>query len=1155
RWNVQRLVPAKAEVEGEQAKVGFQLVILLDDITLRDGGLELVLPNTTYNVAEIELDAAAKIESGAQQIELNRLSLRLPDRDLHLRRSEAKVRYVAAGQRIEVDGLHLETAASKLHGHVDAELKGGDFDIAVDIDNLSAAEIRRITGGELPVADVRGVVRAQGPANAIAIDGSRLHSAEAELRGTGRLDLDNPKLGYDLTLTIAKLDAQALLGPARPQTEINGAVKVTGSGFRPEEIAATFDVALHDSVVQQTRFEQLGAQGSFVERKLKAEATARTAMGNALLSAAVDLAQQSYEVKLTADQFDTTPFVNRPELRGRINGTVTVSGTGFDPDTARASATVQIAGSNVGAIEVRSLQVNAALADALLTVQQLTLDTNAASAEASGQIELKQALQRNADATAAQLRYHLQVKDLAPLARLANIEKASGALTLNGTASGRLRALDVEATLDGQKITIQGTEIARLETRISGRQLGDPHATAEVQADVAGLRAGGRSFRTAQVKADWAQHSQQEGTLRLEVAAVESDEQRHSLQGTAEIAPNESRVLLQRLSLAIADQDWATTGESRLVWRKGRLQIEGLELRSDAGGLFRVEGEGGTNGAQDLRLTVSGVALEPLLGPSQKGVSGTAAVRVELRGSAAQPSVTANVEIADLTTADIRYQEVQAELLVEQGTAALIARVVQSGDNQLALDAQVPLRLALSPFRYELGESLSGTLRAAEIDLAFLDPLLPPVSNLGGTFNATLTLGGTLREPQIDGSLAIRDGRAYVVPVGLKYDPIQLQLQVQGERIAIETLRITSGDGNLTGAGTLERGADGIAGDVTLTLESFPLFDNRYGEGSTNGSLRIRGSAAAPMVEGRFDLDRLMIKIPEKLPGGVRPPDPTIQVIGPNAAVIETAAAGIEPAEGVAAEAEAEAEVPRVGIYERATVKVDVRVTNNAWLRRSDTDIELRGSLTISKEPEQPLSVAGVINTVRGWYTFQGRKFTVEEGEVNLSGQGFDPLLNIVAVYTAGEYTIRARIGGSVTKPTIKLESEPTLDQADILSVLLFGKPASALNQGESDALRTQAVAVASSYVAAEFRQSVASALGVDTLEVTPGTEGMASTSASVGKYVTEDIFVSLAHKFADQQTVEELTIQYFLSRAWTIETSADTRGDSGIDIFWRRRY
>jgi hypothetical protein len=47
---------------------------------------------------------------------------------------------------------------------------------------------------------------------------------------------------------------------------------------------------------------------------------------------------------------------------------------------------------------------------------------------------------------------------------------------------------------------------------------------------------------------------------------------------------------------------------------------------------------------------------------------------------------------------------------------------------------------------------------------------------------------------------------------------------------------------------------------------------------------------------------------------------------------------------------------------------------------------------------------------------------------------------------------------------------------------------------------------------------------------------------------------VSLAHRFA-KQGVQEIRVEYTVNPHWSVETSADTLGDSGLDVFWKNRY
>src|SRR5262245_62247675 len=115
-----------------------------------------------------------------------------------------------------------------------------------------------------------------------------------------------------------------------------------------------------------------------------------------------------------------------------------------------------------------------------------------------------------------------------------------------------------------------------------------------------------------------------------------------------------------------------------------------------------------------------------------------------------------------------------------------------------------------------------------------------------------------------------------------------------------------------------------------------------------------------------------------------------------------------------------------------------------------------------------------MIRTLAGLYVFQGRRLTLDQGTITFTGgTPIRPLFDIVAIYRSGEYRIEVHIAGSSEKPTLTLTSDPPLEQADILSVLLFGKPAHELGRGQSLALQQQALQLAAGYAMPALRTSV----------------------------------------------------------------------------------
>ena len=199
--------------------------------------------------------------------------------------------------------------------------------------------------------------------------------------------------------------------------------------------------------------------------------------------------------------------------------------------------------------------------------------------------------------------------------------------------------------------------------------------------------------------------------------------------------------------------------------------------------------------------------------------------------------------------------------------------------------------------------------------------------------------------------------------------------------------------------------------------------------------------------------------------------------------------------------------------------------------------------------------MTGRIRLLRGWYAFQGRRFDIDEGTVSFHGEAPpEPTFNVTASHRADLYIVTVHVEGSGDKPTLTLSSDPPLEQADILAVLLFGKPAAGLGTSQAAGLQDKALDLAAGYVMPELRTSVMNTLGLDALDVRLPADETNPGQVRVGRYVTSDVFVSLAHEFGTQ-TSEVVRVEYSLTRSISVSGSTSTRGNSGIDVFWRRRY
>jgi translocation and assembly module TamB len=112
----------------------------------------------------------------------------------------------------------------------------------------------------------------------------------------------------------------------------------------------------------------------------------------------------------------------------------------------------------------------------------------------------------------------------------------------------------------------------------------------------------------------------------------------------------------------------------------------------------------------------------------------------------------------------------------------------------------------------------------------------------------------------------------------------------------------------------------------------------------------------------------------------------------------------------------------------------------------------------------------GAVNTVRGTYDFQGRRFEVlRDGGIRFVGEPvneMDPLLDIRARRIISGVEARVNVRGSVKQPEIELCSTPPLEQADILSLIVFNQPLNQLGEGDQISLLQRAQSLAGGVIA-----------------------------------------------------------------------------------------
>jgi translocation and assembly module TamB len=477
------------------------------------------------------------------------------------------------------------------------------------------------------------------------------------------------------------------------------------------------------------------------------------------------------------------------------------------------------------------------------------------------------------------------------------------------------------------------------------------------------------------------------------------------------------------------------------------------------------------------------------------------------------------------------------------------AEVYQDATNQLIANATIPMQLGWDrKFVAYASGGINGRVHSSGINLAFLNSINPKtIQGLDGNISLDIALTGPIKRPQATGGIWLWDGKAKIVPAGVTLDALSMTVLISPQAIFVQDLNARSKDGTIDAWGRVVLDSyRPTAIDVSLKMDKWPAINTPEYVAYTAANIRLSGPLQSPKLSGKVEVLWGVLK-PELafLGSDTIKEDHTVQVVYD----------GVAPPPPPPAPPS-----PYANISQNFAIDLIAEIHRNTWVKVAGSSAELEGKVHVVKKPGGGVTLEGSIDTVRGQIALAGQPLNLQTGEVTFTGgTTIDPSLNIVAQRQLPQYTVSANIGGTASKPTLTFSSDPEMSQADILSVLMFGRPTSELNNGQQASLQSQAATIAGSYAANAIGQQVADALGLQALQFS-----VENGMAAVGTYLTQDVFLSASQNVAPQteqipgQPSQKATITYYLTKHFQVDTS-ESRSDLGnaseLNLIWHTQY
>jgi translocation and assembly module TamB len=248
---------------------------------------------------------------------------------------------------------------------------------------------------------------------------------------------------------------------------------------------------------------------------------------------------------------------------------------------------------------------------------------------------------------------------------------------------------------------------------------------------------------------------------------------------------------------------------------------------------------------------------------------------------------------------------------------------------------------------------------------------------------------------------------------------------------------------------------------------------------------------------------------------------------------------------------EPEAQVTRtLAFWRNMQVDFTLQSAGEVWVKNKDIQVDLAGSLRVSKAPGQErLGVAGVMRAVKGSIDIQGHAFKVAEGTVSLSGKpGVPGTLAGRAISEMDEVTLMLDVSGPVNKPSLHFSSNPGLPPADVLSYLVYGRPAAALSREEYNTVGQQALGAFGGVTTQKLKEI----FGEDFPLVCDLSMRCGEQTVGVNKPLTKQLSITFEHKTNPlyRDNTEQMRLEYKVNKYLSADSTMGLRNTGGDVLF-----
>lgn len=721
----------------------------------------------------------------------------------------------------------------------------------------------------------------------------------------------------------------------------------------------------------------------------------------------------------------------------------------------------------------------------------------------------------------------------------------TGELTANGNGMGGLVKLGVEGRYQAIDFNVRANNtvfagpanLAIGSAIIDGRAVLYDQPAIVADAQLAQTNFGTLSITAARVLIDY-----RDGQGRAKALLEGTSGVPFRVAANADLKPELWRVALTGKARGI---EIRTKTPARIVPRNGTYELLPTSIGL-GGGTVKLAGTYGDGMKLQSRLENVDMSLVNTFSPGL-GIGGTASgsFDFEQANSAAFPRADARLHLDNFTrtTAASMSQPIDVnfvgKLLPNGGEARAVMRRRGTVIGRMVASLR-PLPPGSGSWSERLlSAPLGGGLRyngPADTLFSFAGQ---QDQRLSGPIGVAVDFSCRVSDPCLQGVLRGKNLTYENLTYGTRLSNMELAARFDGNRLQLERLNASAGDGSVKASGYVSLAADaGYPMDVAVALDDAQLARSDMISATATGQLRLTKSA------GQLAL----------LSGQLRLPETRYEIVREGAAQVpQLTGVRFKPPRGRQRITGEEPAETMTGAFAKLRLDIDVRAPEKLYVSGMGLESEWSADFSVRGTSDAP-TMAGQVELIRGTLGFAGKSFELQEGIVQFTGgQTIDPTVRIVATEDIEDVTVNVNVAGRASDPQITFSSVPGLPQDEILARILFGSSIANLSAIQAVQLASSLNSLRGSGGGLNPLGKLRSAAGIDRLRILgPDEQSGRGTALAAGQYLTDDIYVEL---ITDTRGFTATQLEVAITKWLSVLSQAGGSGVNSVNVRIKKNY